>query len=124
MSIKTVCNSYEAQVAAFDQQIGDDIASIALLERDKQTNLKVTERDRRRLAYLRFVRWIRLPSKDYSLWRPGLALVGAAIASVFCFVVFDLVSHSAYFTMAGSAVGVITTLSMLVLLLNYPSDAA
>jgi HJR/Mrr/RecB family endonuclease len=119
----TVCNSYEARLAELDSDILASEGKIVALEKEKLIWLRDAVTAKRQLSYLRFAGWLRKPAVDYTLWRPGLLLVGAGFAAVFFFIVFDSISGSPTAVYLGSLFGAAATVGILALFLQYPSDA-
>src|SRR4051812_29867463 len=100
---------YETRLAELDRGISTYEARITALEKEKRLSSKTARRARARLSYLLFVRWLRKPARDYTLWRPGLVLVGAASAAVVSFIVLDKFSGTSTIVYGGCITGAVAT---------------
>src|SRR4051812_28063298 len=119
----SIGDNYKARFANLDNSIATLTQNIASLEAEKRSHSKVAEKMSRQLAYLRFSRWLRSPGKDYSLWRPGLLMVGAAVAGVVCFIFLDCISLSTPFTIGGSIAGSMASFALITTFFSYPADS-
>jgi hypothetical protein len=84
----------EARVAMLDEQINSQQRVVARIKSKRASVDTAARLARRRLSVLRFMRWIRSPSKSYGLWKPGLQFTSVAFSFAISFVATDVVIGS------------------------------
>ncbi|HEX3598797.1 MAG TPA: restriction endonuclease [Lacipirellulaceae bacterium] len=98
------------------------MAKIDSLDKQNTAFAKTAGNARSRLRYLRFARWLRMPSQSYALWQPGLLIVSAGAAAVFGFIASDLMSFSGSTSLCLVVIIAIFALGVVGVFFHYPSD--
>ncbi len=120
----SVYENYNARFATIENGTSGCLERISSLEKQRPTFAKTADNARWRLRYLRLARRLRVPSESYGLRQPGLLMVSADAAGVFCFVILDLLSLSGMTSFYLSIVGAIAAACVVGVLFHYPSDSA
>lgn len=112
------------QIEALKQKGAQLESQIAESERLSQVARKSLRRAKFREVYLRFVQNLRAPAKEYSLWFPGVLIVGAALAAADGFLLLYLLGFSAGTIVVGIVLAVVAMLAFLGRAITYPPTSA
>ncbi|TWU21958.1 restriction endonuclease [Bythopirellula polymerisocia] len=110
-----------AHIETLKQQAAQFSSQLAETERHSRDTLTVVRRAKRRVLYYRFARALREPAKDYSLWFPGVLVVGFAFAAALAFVFLFLVGLSSTTIAIGMLVSAVAMLILLAMAISRPA---
>lgn len=112
-----------AQIEALKQEVVQLSSQLAESEQHSRVARKLLRKAKLRALYLRFAQALRAPAKEYSLWFPGVLIVGSFLGAAIAFVLLFLLGLSATSLAIGTSLAAVAMLGFLTRAIISPATS-